>query len=670
MRRWCWVMGWCWMLLASLAAPAWALTAQDDAQMGGELMQADKALQRMAAGMSPTRESISQIIDTVPTIFTEIGLAADRAFPEPGSMLHALGLALACVLVPGAVALWLRWITRHWRHRALANPMRVRSALHLLLLDVMVWVVFAVGAYLCVRFMASMRSSSTSLFVIGLVSAAVRWSASPLFLMLTLRPRQPTLRLIPMPEATARAIIFWNCLGVFVGSMVSAALPNWLRNGMPVPVGQAAALVQGVVVAFCFSMSALHFRRSFSHPPTRSQRIWWGLAVVGIPVGLFFWTMGVLHLKFDVFDSLMYTMRIGLALFVVQAVLALSEHSHWWVRLARHATNAGALLALSIVLTDLWLVQRLRLFSAASWEPVKESLVTTAITLFIGFVAWRYLDLWTEQRLRRASPGLGPGMDEHTPEPASRLTTLLPLIRVLSGLAILLLVAFLGLSLLGVNFTALVAGAGVFGLAVSFGSQALIRDIVSGIFFMTDDAFRVGEYIDTGKLKGTVERITVRSVRLRHQNGQIHTIPFGQLAAITNFSRDWLTVKFNLRMAPDTDVEKARRCVKRVGQEMEQDEEYGPEFLMPLKMQGVTDIVDNALVIRMKFTVRPGNPEMVRREVLKRLHKAFAAEDIHFASGLITVQQTEGSASVAAAAAAASATRQAAGAAIGNAAPT
>ena len=90
------------------------------------------------------------------------------------------------------------------------------------------------------------------------------------------------------------------------------------------------------------------------------------------------------------------------------------------------------------------------------------------------------------------------------------------------------------------NITPLIAGASVFGLAISFGSQTLVRDIVSGIFYLTDDAFRVGEYIDCGKAKGTVEGFTLRSIRLRHQNGQVHTIPFGQLGQITNFSRDWI----------------------------------------------------------------------------------------------------------------------------------
>ncbi|MGG2362154.1 mechanosensitive ion channel family protein, partial [Salmonella enterica] len=103
------------------------------------------------------------------------------------------------------------------------------------------------------------------------------------------------------------------------------------------------------------------------------------------------------------------------------------------------------------------------------------------------------------------------------------------------------------------------------GVAVGFGAQTLVKDIISGMFFLLGDAFRVGEYIDTGKAKGTVEGFTLRSLKVRHQNGQINTIPFGQLGAITNFSRDWVTVKFNLRMSHDTDIELVRKTVKKIG---------------------------------------------------------------------------------------------------------
>ena len=146
------------------------------------------------------------------------------------------------------------------------------------------------------------------------------------------------------------------------------------------------------------------------------------------------------------------------------------------------------------------------------------------------------------------------------------------------------------------------------GLAISFGSQTLVRDIVSGIFYLSDDAFRVGEYIDCGKAKGTVEGFTLRSIKLRHQNGQVYTIPFGQFGQITNFSRDWTTVKFNLRFARDTDIEKLRKVAKKIGVDMMEIPEIKAEILAPFKMQGIADIADNALLVRFKFTASPAIP--------------------------------------------------------------
>jgi len=124
------------------------------------------------------------------------------------------------------------------------------------------------------------------------------------------------------------------------------------------------------------------------------------------------------------------------------------------------------------------------------------------------------------------------------------------------------------LSRLGIDTAPLIAGAGVFGLAVSFGAQSLVRDIISGVFYMWDDAFRVGEYIDTGRLKGTVETLGIRSVKLRHQNGPLHTIPYGQLGAVTNLSRDFATIKFNLRFDPHTDIELVRKYYKNYCEEI------------------------------------------------------------------------------------------------------
>src|SRR5580704_12205849 len=194
------------------------------------------------------------------------------------------------------------------------------------------------------------------------------------------------------------------------------------------------------------------------------------------------------------------------------------------------------------------------------------------------------------------------------------------------------------LSALGLNLAPLLAGLGVIGIALGFGAQSLVRDIISGIFFLMEDAFRVGEYIDTGRLRGTVEGMSLRSVRLRHQNGPVHTIPFGQVPAVTNFSRDWSVIKFNLHLDPTVDIETVRKTVKRVGEELLDDPEIGADFIQPLKMQGVIDVLQTTMIVRCKFTATPIRPTYLQRMALRRLIEAFGPAEIRFAPPNVTVQ--------------------------------
>ena len=259
-----------------------------------------------------------------------------------------------------------------------------------------------------------------------------------------------------------------------------------------------------------------------------------------------------------------------------------------------------------------------------------------AATAIAAWIVWLVLSGIIDEKMPRlAAPG---DEDEETIERVSRLATLLPLLRnvIFAGLGIVALVV--ALSSLGVNLAPLLAGLGVIGIALGFGAQSLVRDIISGIFFLMEDAFRVGEYIDTGRLRGTVEGMSLRSVRLRHQNGPVHTIPFGQVQAVTNYSRDWAVVKFKLHLDPVVELELVRKTVKRVGEELLQDPEIGAEFINPLKMQGVTDVLQNALVIRCKFTSSPGRPTYLQRHALRRLISAFESAAIRFAAPNVTIQ--------------------------------
>ncbi len=178
-----------------------------------------------------------------------------------------------------------------------------------------------------------------------------------------------------------------------------------------------------------------------------------------------------------------------------------------------------------------------------------------------------------------------------------------------------------------------------------------MRDIVSGAFFLADDAFRVGEYIEVGESKGTVEQIRLRSLFLRHHRGAINVLPYGEIRRLRNQSRDWVIDKMTIGITYDSDLEKARKLIKKIGAELAADPELAPKTIEPLKMQGVEQFGDFAIQIRMKMKTLPGEQFVIRRKAFAMIKKAFDANGIKFA--FPTVQVAGGgevSASVAAAA--------------------
>jgi len=297
---------------------------------------------------------------------------------------------------------------------------------------------------------------------------------------------------------------------------------------------------------------------------------------------------------------------------------------------------AVVLLAAALTLAWIW-TDAIEPSPAGAAEAMR-SATGALVTLFVAYLAWELVRLGIDRHLQVTSGPKRPGVDEDDESgPGSRLQTILPMVRTAFGVLIAVVVTLVVLSRLGVDTGPLIAGAGVFGLAISFGAQSLVRDIISGLFYLWDDAFRVGEYIDTGRLKGTVEALGIRSVKLRHHNGPLHTIPYGQLGAVTNQSRDFATIKFNLRLEPGTDIELVRRTAKRIGLDMQDNPEIASEVILPLKMQGIAEVADNAVVVRFKFTARPIKPSWIQREYLKTMYRVFAEKGIHFASGALTL---------------------------------
>lgn len=273
-------------------------------------------------------------------------------------------------------------------------------------------------------------------------------------------------------------------------------------------------------------------------------------------------------------------------------------------------------------------------------ESFANRLLDVMVILFIGYVVYHAFRIWIDNKIADELGDITEGElgDEGSGSSASRLATLLPLFRNFILIVLIVTITLIILMEMGVNVGPLFAGAGVVGVAVGFGSQALVRDIFSGGFFLFDDAFRKGEYLDIGGVKGTVEKISVRSFQLRHHLGALHTIPFGEIQVMTNYSRDWVIMKLKLRVTYDTDVEKVRKLIKNLGVELLDDPVIGENFIQPLKSQGVIEMQDSAMIIRVKFMTKPGDQWLVRKKVYEEIRSLFEREGIHFAHKEVTVR--------------------------------
>lgn len=312
-----------------------------------------------------------------------------------------------------------------------------------------------------------------------------------------------------------------------------------------------------------------------------------------------------------------------------------------------HRYFSGAATAVRVVIIGM-----LGLWMAGLWGmelPYGRELVNAVfdilVTLLLALLMWRAISRLIEKKLAESAPDVSEAEEDAgewgAAATAGRSYTLLPLIRKFVGVTIAVMATLTVLSSIGVEIAPLLAGAGVIGLAIGFGAQKLVSDVLSGIFFLMDDAFRIGEYIQAGGVSGMVEDITMRNVKLRHHRGMLQLVPFSDLGAVTNFMRGGMVVKFNIQLPYDTDIDKVRKIIKKVGKKMLEDEELGPDFIQPVKSQGVREVGDSVMTFRVKFTAKPGKHFVIRREAMRRITAALAEKGIHYAHRKVIVDMPE-----------------------------
>lgn len=304
--------------------------------------------------------------------------------------------------------------------------------------------------------------------------------------------------------------------------------------------------------------------------------------------------------------------------------------------LIRIARVVGGILLILITLA-VWNIDLIALAERGVGARLAGSVIDLMLIFAVAYGLLESVRIFTDRRIAAEQARLS--ADSNAAATGARLGTVLPLIKSVAQVAIVVVALLAVFGELGVNVLPLLASAGIVGIAIGFGAQALVKDVLSGIFFLIDDAFRKGEYIDIGNAIGTVEAISIRSMKLRHHDGLLYTIPFGEIGQIMNYSRDWGIMRLLLRVPYDTDLNRLGKLIDQLGEELVDDPDIGPK-LTAMKAQGVVDTDDSALIYRVAFMTKALDQYAIRGEIYSRIRELFEKEGIRFASREVTVRIT------------------------------
>jgi small-conductance mechanosensitive channel len=469
-----------------------------------------------------------------------------------------------------------------------------------------------------------------------------------------LAPGAEKFRIVPMDTRAARFWYVWS--GVLIGffGFAWATLQILAALGVDWQVRRLIALGLGFVL-FGIAIAIVWRRRHLAgdekgvSPGRRGRTPEILLTVVAVVLWVL-WVLGAMPL----FWLAMVALVLPGALHVLQrsvnhllrppdapdAPLAAATVPSLSAVCLERGLRAALLIGAVYFLAWAWGVDAARMAAGETMpERLLRGLLHAAVIVLLADFAWHVLKTVIDRKLIEAPTALG----DEALRRQGRLRTLLPILRNMALVVLVVMAVLMALSALGVEIGPLIAGAGVVGVAIGFGAQTVVKDVISGMFYLLDDAFRVGEYIISGSYKGTVESFSLRSIKLRHHRGYLYTVPFGELGAVQNMSRDWVIDKLSVGVTYDTDLDKVKKIIKQISTEIMADPELAPNIIEPLKMQGVEQFGDFAIQIRMKMMTKPGEQFVIRRRAYAMIKKAFNANGIEFAFPTVTVAGGGGS---------------------------
>ena len=288
-------------------------------------------------------------------------------------------------------------------------------------------------------------------------------------------------------------------------------------------------------------------------------------------------------------------------------------------RLNAFVPRALSIVRFAIIVAVLaYTVDTIRLIDVQGWlesqvgVDATATLLSVVMIVFVSFLIWLAISSWVDYRL---NPDYGS-------VPTSREQTLLSLLRNAVTIVLIVITLMFVLSEIGIDIAPLIASAGVLGLAIGFGAQKMVQDIITGIFIQFENAMNVGDVVTVGATTGTVERLTIRSVSLRDAHGTFHIIPFSSVDMVSNYMREFAFYVCDMGVAYRENLEDVEMAMKDAFAELKQVPEWAPSIIGELQWFGLHAFGDNAVVVRARIKTQPGSQWGVGRAynaIVKRI---------------------------------------------------
>lgn len=421
-------------------------------------------------------------------------------------------------------------------------------------------------------------------------------------------------------------------------------------------LAHTAATLANMLAALCTGMFILRFRRPVAHlirnqPLARrltrralSDTIeilgtfWYLPALVLVGISLLATFIDAGDTSTVLRQSLVCTVLLVLCMVCNGLVRRHAVRPH--KRMKRHAVYSERLRNFGYTLVHLliwlcfielglrvWGMSLIR-FTEGDGHDISVKLFSLAGTLILAWLVWILADTAVHHALTHSRKGLA----------NARAQTMMPLIRNVLFIAIFIIAAIVALANMGMNVTPLLAGAGVIGLAIGFGAQSLVADLITGLFIIIEDSLAIDDYVDVGGHLGTVEGLTIRTVRLRDIDGIVHTIPFSEIKSIKNYSREFGYAIFRVNVPHTMDIDTAIKLMRDVGQKMRTDPLQRRNIWSPLEIQGVESFESGTAILRARFKTAPIKQWEVSRAFNLALKRQLDESGLDLATPRLSVQ--------------------------------